>query len=103
MDYDSFINLGSKLGGDIWELDEMWNEADQDWNGHLDLSEQDSVWTALMEEEEEDEADMALDVIEVAAYNIIEAIFVHEVVTWMSSTHDESNTWFIILTCTLAE
>jgi len=41
IDYDDFMNLGTKLGGEEWEVDEMWWEADQDGSGDLDIWEQD--------------------------------------------------------------
>ena len=45
--------MGSKLGGDWWELEEMFDEADWNEDGVLDIYEQDEVWLSLMEDDTE--------------------------------------------------
>ena len=51
MTEESFTDFAMKLGADEWEAGEMWDEADWDENGELDIWEQDEVWYGLMEDE----------------------------------------------------
>ena len=50
MTEESFTDFAMKLGADEWEAAEMWDEADWNEDGELDLWEQDDVWWGLMED-----------------------------------------------------
>ena len=52
MTEESFTDFAMKLGAEDWEAAEMWDEADWNEDGLLDLWEQDDVWWGLMEEED---------------------------------------------------
>ena len=71
LDEDDFMNLGTKLGGEWWELEEMFDDADWDGSGDLDIWEQDSVWNGLMM----DNTEKALWDIEEAAWDVLDAVW----------------------------
>ena len=71
LDEDDFMNLGTKLGGEWWELEEMFDDADWDGSGDLDIWEQDSVWNGLMM----DNTEKALWDIEEAAWDILDSVW----------------------------
>ena len=75
--YDDFINFGMKLGGEEWELDEMWWEADKNDDGTLDLVEQDNIWWSLMEENDDYDNDIVdhLWDIEESAWDILDTVW----------------------------
>ena len=53
----AFWDFWSKCGMDSASIEQAWLEADQDADGKLSLSEQDSMWQLLMEQNEEFEMD----------------------------------------------
>ena len=71
MTEESFTDFAMKLGAEDWEAAEMWDEADWNGDGELDLWEQDDVWWGLMEDNRWGQ----LETLEDTAWDILDTVW----------------------------